>query len=181
MSIIHFFVSAPSWLIFSIFILAGISSQAFDLFLDTQLSFTLGFFLSIITFYFWIFSATFLMQRKYPDYLSVPFRRQLFCLVFLIVYKVLFVSDFMPNRSIILLQYLYWFCHFYVIYFFSRLLVSIEKRRKVNINEWFITFLFTWIYIVGIWFLQPRINRLFHKNSLNGSGHGKSSILQKMT
>jgi len=52
---------------------------------------------------------------------------------------------------------------FYAIYFIAKSLASVEKEEEATINDWAGYFFMLWFYPIGIWFFQPRINRLFEK------------------
>lgn len=52
---------------------------------------------------------------------------------------------------------------FYAIYFIAKSLAGVEKREEANINDWAGYFFMLWFYPIGIWFFQPRINKLFEK------------------
>ncbi|WP_299825336.1 hypothetical protein [uncultured Pontibacter sp.] len=55
------------------------------------------------------------------------------------------------------------FCYLYVVYFSARCIASAEKQRIVASNE-YIAVLFQIMFLpIGIWFIQPRINRLASK------------------
>lgn len=53
------------------------------------------------------------------------------------------------------------FCMFYCLYFVSKALKSAELQREALLGDYIIDFILFWFYFVGIWFLQPRINKLF--------------------
>ncbi len=54
------------------------------------------------------------------------------------------------------------FCIFYSMYFISKALRSVELQRNVTLNDYIGEFFLIWFYFVGIWILQPRINKIFH-------------------
>ncbi len=56
------------------------------------------------------------------------------------------------------------FCMFYVLYFASRTLKMAEVRKRVGFGEYAAEFFLMWFAPVGIWFLQPRITKLFNDN-----------------
>jgi hypothetical protein len=53
------------------------------------------------------------------------------------------------------------FCIFYSIWFVSKSLKMVERWNHVDFGDYVGEFFLTWFLFVGIWFLQPRINRLF--------------------
>lgn len=54
------------------------------------------------------------------------------------------------------------FCIFYCMYFISKSLKAVEWQRPVTAGDYIGEFLLIWFYFVGIWFIQPRINRIFY-------------------
>ncbi len=53
------------------------------------------------------------------------------------------------------------FCIFHTIWFIAKSLKMNEKWNHVDFSDYVGEFFLTWFLFVGIWFLQPRINRLF--------------------
>jgi hypothetical protein len=53
------------------------------------------------------------------------------------------------------------FCLFYCIYFIARALRSVELNRIVTFSDFAGDFFLIWFFPIGIWIIQPRINRLF--------------------
>jgi hypothetical protein len=62
----------------------------------------------------------------------------------------------------ILLHLFSMFCLFYTIYFLSKELRAVEKQDYINGNDYIGEFFMNWFLPVGIWFLQPRINKIFN-------------------
>jgi len=54
---------------------------------------------------------------------------------------------------------------FYCTYFVARTIKTAELKRSITFSDFTIEFLYTWVFIFGIWILQPRINDLINKNS----------------
>jgi hypothetical protein len=67
-----------------------------------------------------------------------------------IVYAVIFV----------LLHLFSMFCIFYIMYFSAKTIKTVELQRKVEIGDYFSDLFLFGIYIIGIWFIQPRLNKL---------------------
>lgn len=53
------------------------------------------------------------------------------------------------------------FCIFYCIYFNARSLKVVELQRPVTFNDYVGEFFLIWFFPIGVWFIQPRINKLF--------------------
>lgn len=56
---------------------------------------------------------------------------------------------------------------FYSLYFAARALKSVELQRSVSFNDFRREFFLLWFFPVGIWLIQPRINRLFALSRAN--------------
>lgn len=53
------------------------------------------------------------------------------------------------------------FCYLYVVYFAARALVSVEEQRTVDGGEYAGAFFLFLLLPIGIWFLQPRLRKLY--------------------
>lgn len=53
------------------------------------------------------------------------------------------------------------FCIFYCLYFISKALKSTEMQRLAMSEDYIAEFFLFWFFPIGIWILQPRINKLF--------------------
>lgn len=52
------------------------------------------------------------------------------------------------------------FCLFYNLYFCSKTLKTIELQREVSFGDCIGEFFLMWFHFIGIWILQPRINKI---------------------
>lgn len=52
------------------------------------------------------------------------------------------------------------FCIFYSMYYSAKALKSVELQRRVNFGDCFGEIFLTWFFPIGVWILQPRINRI---------------------
>jgi hypothetical protein len=57
------------------------------------------------------------------------------------------------------------FCTIYCIYFVARTLKMIELKRKVSFSYFFKEFLFIWVFPVGVWIIQPKINKIVENSN----------------
>lgn len=53
------------------------------------------------------------------------------------------------------------FCTFYCLYFIAKELKSVEWQRPVTFSDFAGEFFLIWFFPIGIWIIQPRVNRLF--------------------
>jgi hypothetical protein len=56
---------------------------------------------------------------------------------------------------------IYIVCMFYCYYFIAKSLKSVEYNREALIGEYIGEFFLIWFFPIGVWFLQPKINRIF--------------------
>ena len=64
------------------------------------------------------------------------------------------------------------FCIFYCLYFISKALKAVEIQRPVVFSDYAGEFLLLWFFPIGIWIIQPRINRLFDDTDLFPGNQG---------
>ena len=95
-----------------------------------------------------------------------------FAVIYPPVYLVFFLGSFIGNESrlgdlIIPLHLLCMICLFYLLYFVSKSLVLAETDKPASFYDYAGPFFLLWIFPVGIWYVQPRVNRLYaeRKNS----------------
>jgi hypothetical protein len=64
------------------------------------------------------------------------------------------------------------FCMFYLIYFCSKTFKTFELQKSVRFNDYAGEFVLLWFFPIGIWIIQPRINKIFeeHFDKRNTSG-----------
>jgi len=52
------------------------------------------------------------------------------------------------------------FCIFYCLYFAARTIKTAELQRPVTVSDYIGEFFLIWFFFIGVWILQPRINKL---------------------
>lgn len=52
------------------------------------------------------------------------------------------------------------FCNFYLLYFVAKTIKTAELKRAVTFAEFVGEFFMIWFFPIGIWFIQPRINKI---------------------
>jgi len=53
------------------------------------------------------------------------------------------------------------FCIFYCFYFIAKCLKAVELQKNVTTGDYIGEFFLLWFFFVGVWFIQPRVNKLF--------------------
>ena len=57
------------------------------------------------------------------------------------------------------------FCIFYCLYFNAKALKAVELKRPVTFNDFAGEFFLLWFFPIGVWIIQPRLNKLFEENA----------------
>lgn len=88
-----------------------------------------------------------------------------FSLVYPLVYVTIFeltYSKMTPFYIVAIFPFhlLAFFCVFFDLQFVSKSMMLAEMRRPVSFSDYAVPFFSLWFFPVGIWFIQPRINRL---------------------
>jgi len=129
-----------------------------------------GFVVALFMFFFlgWFWSmGSFLNSIVQPSLRpKVGFFR--FALVYPGLYIFLFIALFQISTTspalllvIFPLHFLAMFCMFYDLYFVSKSLVLAETSKPVSFYDYAGPFFLMWFFPIGVWFTQPRINRLY--------------------
>lgn len=58
------------------------------------------------------------------------------------------------------------FCMFYMIFFAAKTVKSVELQKEAEIGDYIVDMLLLWFYPVGVWIIQPRINKLTEREKL---------------
>lgn len=56
------------------------------------------------------------------------------------------------------------FCIFHTLYFAAKTLKTVELKRKVGLGDFIGEFFLLWFYFIGIWIIQPKVNKLYNDN-----------------
>ncbi|GAB5399901.1 MAG: hypothetical protein Aureis2KO_14860 [Aureisphaera sp.] len=57
------------------------------------------------------------------------------------------------------------FCMFYQLYFVARTIKTAELQRKAHSGDYIGEFFLLWFYFIGIWIIQPRLNKLIKEHT----------------
>lgn len=72
-----------------------------------------------------------------------------------------------PNPAIFaLIAPLHFFsmcCIFYCLYFVAKTIKTVELQREVKFSDFAGEFFMIWFYPIGIWLIQPKINKMMEK------------------
>ena len=91
-------------------------------------------------------------------------------LLFIIYYATSYFGSYSSELSsddsfltFALLYLTYFICLVYWTSFIAESLKSAELQRPATFLEYRMDILFIWFFIIGVWYIQPRINKLFSK------------------
>jgi len=118
--------------------------------------------------WFWSLSS-FLNSIVKPELkLKTTFLR--FALIYPAVYLPFFLVVFFDLRPelfavVLPLHFFAMFCIFYCLRFVSKSLVLVETGKPASFYDYAGPFFLIWFYPIGIWIVQPRVNRLYAERS----------------
>lgn len=133
----------------------------------------------------WLWSVAVGLQKKVPQNVTMKVKKfKIFFfipLIYLIAIALFFVTmmstmvDSNPESIppilagmlfiIVPLHIFSIFCIFYSLYFVAKTIKTVELQREVTFGEFIGEFLMMWFYFIGIWFLQPKINKMVAENN----------------
>ena len=127
-------------------------------------------------FFGWFYALGTNLHKKLPAAVTMNLTRFKIFLFIPVVYM-LFISVFMfgmfsnissggqPNPAIfaviVPLHFFSMFCIFYCLYFNAKALKTVEWQKPVTFSDFAGEFFLIWLFPIGIWIIQPRINKLF--------------------
>ena len=85
-------------------------------------------------------------------------------MIYNFIYPVVFMSDVVPIDYLMPFQFVSLYCNLYALYFISKLIVMIERKAAVAFKDYIGTFVAAWFSWIGVWSIQPRVNKLFLPN-----------------
>lgn len=141
-------------------------------------------FIGVMVLYLLCFLAWFGSMGLFFDSLVKPeFRMQTQFFRFSLVYPAVYMSIFFlmiildggfPSW-IVPLHLACMLCVFYLLYFVSKNLVLAETSKTASFYEYAGPFFLLWFFPVGVWFIQPKVNRLFaERNGTEASPKGSA-------
>ena len=120
----------------------------------------------MLGFLFWFWSmGSFLSSIVHPALrMKMGFFR--FALIYPALYVVAFIAAFQSSNPALLMvifpfHLFAMFCLFYDLHFVSKNLVLAETSKSAAFYDYAGPFFLLWFFPVGIWIVQPRINRLY--------------------
>jgi hypothetical protein len=128
--------------------------------------------ISAIVQYGWTWAAGIILNNRLPEELKLNTVFFKICFFYPIVYLPLLglfiytqlhagIETFSFTFLLIIPFHLFTiFCSFYCMYFVARVIKTTEYQRYTTVSDYIAEFFMIWFYFVGIWFLQPKINKM---------------------
>lgn len=175
---VKYYLEAEAWEIFAIvngsLLISILLGRIGELYQIRTLCTIFSCIITIIGVGSWIYTLGKSLAEKSP--VSTKISQKIFSLNLLIVfiYYIVFTLIFSHYSNdeassqlslwfgiIVVLQLYAMFVVVYTIYFISKALCSIEQNSKVNFGQFAGPFFLLLFFPIGIWYLQPRIKRIF--------------------
>ncbi|MDB4903543.1 MAG: hypothetical protein JWQ63_2824 [Mucilaginibacter sp.] len=94
-----------------------------------------------------------------------------------VVFSATFLKDNPPGPAFVIVFMLIFpihlfamFCIFYSLYFLAKTLKTAELQREVTFSDFAGEFFLAWFFPIGVWILQPRINKMIEQFTEESSG-----------
>jgi hypothetical protein len=129
--------------------------------------------ISLILFFSWILSIG-LFLNNIPDN---PYRFKKWLLIFAVLCCILGYSELnlqrlnlangnIPNPISALMTPLVFFGVVYTFYNVPKSLKSLESDKRAKLSEWIIDAFMIFFFPIGIWIIQPRLNKIYAVNNM---------------
>ena len=129
----------------------------------------------IATFFGWFWSIAIGLQNKIPENIKMKtikfkiffFTPVIYFSCFTIYFLAAYSLDFQIDGVILFLflplHLLSMYSMFYNLYYVSKTIKTIELQREVGFSNFAGEFFLIWFYPIGIWIIQPRINKIYNQ------------------
>jgi len=140
---------------------------------------TFGFMITLlwlgVTSYF-VFRLGNALYRKLPDGHDLKLSRFNLYFFFIVVYSaillIIFNGGYEINQDnfkdygwllllIVPLHIFTMYCIFYLIWFLAKTMATIEFKKKVGFDTYAGNFFLIWFFFIGIWWIHPKIQKIF--------------------
>jgi uncharacterized membrane protein len=137
-----------------------------------------------MAFYFgWFWSVAIGLQKKLPENVTMKVKKfkvfffipmvYIFCIIIFMSFTIsgLMNGGGEPNVGflggifaiIVPLHLFSMFCIFYTLYFVAKTFKTVELQREVKFSDFAGEFFMIWFYPIGIWIIQPKINKMIEE------------------
>ncbi|MGL1933481.1 MAG: hypothetical protein OCD01_00600 [Fibrobacterales bacterium] len=172
-SIITLYLKVKHWQVFIIiFVLPSLIRQLnfeeWILFGKINVSELISF-IPLILLVSWFYFVGIGLKRYVPNEVSLKSGKFKFLYVFTVVYTVIFVSffsyisEYLSFSKFFIMLPLHMFSTYsmvYVLYYVTKIIKTCELKREVYFHEFTGLFFGIWMFPIGIWFAQSKINKI---------------------
>jgi len=164
------------WQLFGLVIGVMIISSFFDL-VTNQIAWAISMLLLVGIFFGWFWTLAVNLYPKLPTDSKLNLNRfKLFMLIpFVYIVAISFLfggisigteGDSTGGYAAIIfpIHIFSMFCIFWCLAFVAKSLKSVELQRTVTFSDYAGEFFLIWFFPIGVWFIQPRINKMFGDN-----------------
>ncbi len=156
-----FFLRARAWQVFALVFCPILLDLTVPAYPSKVLSVALGVFGMA---WYWVVGSFLADAAKERLRMNVLWSRLalLYSWIYVAVYVLAIQSPSFPPMSVLFpLHLVLMACMFYALYFLAATLAAAESERPSRVSSVASKFLLIWFFPIGIWVIQPKINRLY--------------------
>ena len=119
-------------------------------------------------YFFWLLAIGLMLPKKLDKSITIPsksFKFHFIGIILVIVLLLFFVSNnILPKdyAGIIIIPSLYYFYAIFIIFrYVSKVIASVELKRLAKAPDYMGYFMLIWFFPIGVWFIQPKLNKYF--------------------
>jgi hypothetical protein len=133
----------------------------------------------------WMFNVATGLYKKLPEGMGMKIKRFYFAFFFPMIYLAViliagsiltYISVYSPEMLegsepppyalaiipvFLFVHFTALACMFYQLYFIAKSLKSVELNKEAALSDYVAEFVLIWFSFIGVWFIQPRINKIF--------------------
>lgn len=129
----------------------------------------------------WFWSVGVGLQDKIPVNVKLKVKRFKVFLIFPLIYMFILSISMgllfkeVPTNTIAIesmvgiiipMHFFAMFCMFYSLYFVAKTFKTVELQREVSFSDFAGEFFTIWFFPIGIWILQPKINKMLEESAV---------------
>lgn len=125
----------------------------------------------------WFWSMAIGLQKNVPMGITMKvkkFKLLFFIPLFYILFLTISTSGLLHGMTFSIYSHTDWivviipslhllsiFCILHSMYFVAKTIKTVELQRKTKLGDFALEFFLIWFYFIGIWFIQPKVNKLY--------------------
>ena len=170
------------WQLFGLMIGVMIVDSFFDL-ATNQIAWAISMLLFVAIFFGWFWAMAINLYPKLPPNTNLNLNRfKLFMLIpafYIAIISLIFGGISIGTQGdstggyaaiIVPIHLFSMFCIFWCLAFVAKSLKAVELQRPVTFSDYAGEFFLIWFFPIGIWIIQPRINKLFEPERVENFG-----------